>query len=43
MNNKFIDDLFQKSNISISLTTNCIRLSNNIININPVPIYQTKY
>ena len=40
MNNKFIDDLFQKSNnISISLTTNCIRLSNNIININPVPIY----
>jgi hypothetical protein len=40
MNNKFIDDLFQKSNnISISLTTSCIRLSNNIININPVPIY----
>ena len=39
MNNKFIDNLFQKRGDNISLTTNCIRLSNNIININPVPMY----
>ena len=32
MNNKFIDNLFQKKGDNISLTTNCVRLSNNITN-----------
>jgi hypothetical protein len=39
-NNQFIDDFFQKKNDNIlSLTTNCVRISENIININPVPMY----
>ena len=39
MDNNFIDDFFQKKGNNISLTTNCVRVSKNIININPVPIY----
>ena len=43
MSNKFIDDFFQKrenkDDNQILLTTNCVRISTNIININPVPIY----
>jgi hypothetical protein len=39
INNNFIDDFFQKKGSNISLTTNCVRISQNIININPVPMY----
>lgn len=43
MTNQFIDDFFQKrekkDDNQILLTTNCVRVSTNIININPVPIY----
>ena len=39
INNNFIDDFFQKKGSNISLTTNCVRISQNIINIKPVPMY----
>jgi hypothetical protein len=39
-NNKFIDDFFSKKNTNtISLTSNCIRISENILNINPIPMF----
>ena len=39
MQNTFIDDFFSKKDNNLSLTTNCVRVSENIININPVPLY----
>ena len=43
MSNTFIDSFFQNKENNdantVSLTSNCIRISTNIININPIPIY----